>query len=173
MTPPIIWISGPPAAGKTTLSEELMTRFPRAVHLQVDQLRNWVVSGMADSVPWTDETERQFQIAEEATCDVALRYQASGFAVVVDHCRNLPRVQALVDARLQGVPVIKVCLLPDLDTNLERNHQRTDKPFEPSTLDPIIHFMSGRLGQDVPRGWQVLDNSRLTPEQTADSVLNG
>lgn len=77
-------------------------------------MRHWVVGGLSDSVPWTDETERQFQVAEEAVCDVALRYQGAGFAVLIDHCRNLERLDRLVHERLSHVPVVKICVLPSL-----------------------------------------------------------
>ena len=53
------------------LSAALAAHFERCLCIPVDDLRSWVVSGFADSVPWTNETERQFQIAEGAVCDLA------------------------------------------------------------------------------------------------------
>lgn len=168
--PPIFWISGPPAAGKTTLCGALLDRFERGFHLPVDDLRGWVVRGMADSVPWTNETERQFQIAEGAVCDVARRYRGAGFAVAVDHCRNPRRIEAVLEeAKLQAV---KVLLMPDLDVNLERNHGRTNKPFDPRLLDETIEYTNRNYRIEIPAGWHVIDTSALSVAETVDRLLN-
>ena len=167
MTPPIIWITGPPAAGKTTLTQALAKRFERAVHIPVDDLRLWVVQGMADAVPWTDESERQFQIAEQATCAVARTYQDAGFAVIVDHCRNMVRLDEVIATELAGRSVFKVCLLPSLEVNLRRNQERTNKPFDPSFLDDTIRFVNEMMRTASARpGWTVIENDELTVEQT-------
>ena len=164
---PIIWISGPPAAGKTTLAAALAREFDLTVHIPVDDLRLWVVQGLADSVPWSDETERQFQIAEEAVCRVATTYQDAGFAVLIDHCRNLARLESVIAKHLPERPVVKVCLLPDLLVNQQRNLERTNKTFEPSVLTETIQFVNDSMANsETPEGWLVVDNSDLSVDQT-------
>lgn len=165
MLPRIFLVSGPPAAGKTTLCGALLARFARGLHLPVDELRGWVVAGMADSVPWTDETERQFRIAEDAAADVARRYRAAGFAVAIDHCRNPRRLDEL------GLDATKVLLMPDLETNLRRSHARTNKPFDPHLLDETIDYTNRHYRDGVPPGWTVIDNSAMTVEETVERLL--
>lgn len=169
--PPIIWISGPPAAGKTTLAIALAREFNQALHIPVDDLRLWVVQGLADSVPWSDETERQFQIAEEAVCRVASTYQDARFAVLIDHCRNLTCLEAVIAEHLSGRPILKVCLLPDLLVNQQRNMDRTNKTFEPTVLTETIQFVNESMTQTVaPEGWLVVDNTKINVDQTVELI---
>lgn len=135
----------------------------------MDDLRGWVVAGMADSVPWTDETERQFRIAEAAALDVARRYREAGLAVAVDHCRNPTRLDAVVAEA--GLQVIRVLLMPDLAVNLRRSHSRTNKAFDPDLLDDTIEFTNDRYRRDVGEDWLVIDNSALSVEATVDRIL--
>jgi predicted ABC-type ATPase len=163
----VIWaITGPPGSGKTTLAQAIMATSRFGVHVPVDDLRLWVTSGLSDSVPWTEETDRQFRIAEESACSVARIYANNGFDVAIDHCRNPSRWNELTDAEFGGFTVRKVILLPSLDANLERNRARTNKDFDPSVLEDIIKFTNGHYRQEPLDGWTVIDNSELTIPQT-------
>ena len=133
----------------------------------MDELRAWVVRGVADSVPWTDETEAQFRIAESAAFDVARRYRDAGFAVAIDHCRNPARL----DEATLGIETIKILLLPDLATNLRRSHTRTNKPFDPRLLDGTIEYTNARYRENVGADWLVIDNSEIDVETTVDRIL--
>lgn len=171
MMQPIFFVTGPPGAGKSTLCSELLSRFELGLHIPVDDMRQWVVSGLHDSVEWTDETERQFQISEAATCDVAKRYQAAGFAVAVDHCRNIPRLNKLIEQELEHIKVVKVAVLPGLETNLDRNRLRTNKTFDPVVLEPIITEVSHSMREHDKEGWIVLDSSVQSPQELATELL--
>ncbi|MCA0361335.1 MAG: hypothetical protein LCH41_09795 [Armatimonadetes bacterium] len=131
------------------------------VVIPIDDLRLWVRSGLADSVPWTDETERQFTLAEEGAFRLALVYLSAGFDVWIDHCRNLPRWENLLDSfagELAEVEVRKILVLPALEVNLAHNASRTNKDFDPALLVETIEGTYARYEADLPgvQGWEIV-----------------
>jgi len=168
---PLFWITGAPAAGKSTVSYALLQRYEFGFHVHVDDMRTWVESGLSESVNWTDETTRQFELSELAACDLARRYHDAGFAVVIDHCRNLARIDAVIEEGLQGLDVVKICLVPTLAENLQRNHERTNKIFDPKALDFIIEGMQPMLAAENRPGWVMIDSTALDVESTVERVL--
>jgi tRNA uridine 5-carbamoylmethylation protein Kti12 len=169
MQSPIFVVSGPPAAGKTTISRALLQNFERGLHIPVDDLREWVVKGIAHPIQWSEETTRQFTLAEEAAADLAIRYQDAGFAVAIDHCQGPPTLDQLVQQRFAGRAVVKLAIVCSLDLNLHRNASRGGKWFEPEILIKTITKLN-RLYQNEPisdSGWAVIDNSGSIEETVA------
>lgn len=172
-TPPIFLLVGCPAVGKTTLAGAILRRFPSGLHIPVDDLREWVVSGFHGPLDWTDETTRQFALAEEAACDLAIRYQDSGFAVVIDHCRSLAAMDPLIERRLQDRNVHKVLVTASLATNLLRNATRTNKDFEADLLTETIQNLHSNFarGSETYTSWTVFDNDVDGVEAAVDRLF--
>ncbi len=139
------------------------------MHIPVDDLREWVVSGIAHPLNWSDETTRQFTLAEEAACDLAIRYQDAGFAVAIDHCQGPPTLDALIERRLAGRKVVKIAVAPDFETNMERNRTRTNKDFDCEILGKTIENLNPlyRTKPIHEQGWIVFDN---TPDGVEDAI---
>ncbi len=171
---PIYLISGVPGSGKSSVAGALMRRFPLGLHIPVDDLREWVVSGIAQPVPvWTVETTRQFRLAREAAAYTARLYAEAGFAVAIDDVIFPSEAQALFVEALRPHTISKVLLRPSLEVTLTRNAARTNKPFDTSllaeTCRTIYHSMNEQ--EFAAAGWIIVDSSALSVEETVDEVL--
>jgi predicted ATPase len=168
---PIFVLNGTPGSGKTTLSKELMQLFPHGIHIPVDNLREWVVSGLAGPLDWSEETTRQFRLAESAAASVARRYQDAGFAVAIDHCQHLEHLDGMVEKHLAGRRVYKVLLLPTQEEALARNETRTTKDFDYAVLSGVITMLHAEFTeQSVDCDWLVYSNRAEEPAEDARAI---
>lgn len=150
-----------------------MSRFEKGVHIPVDDLREWVVSGIAHPIGWTEETSRQFGLAIRAALDVALRYSDAGFSVAIDHCHHLAFLDEAVETHPIRSRVKKVLLLPGVEACLERNRARRTKWFDTEILVPIIKSLCQEFEEESlkAKGWETLDTRGQTVEESVDALM--
>ena len=149
-----------------------MNRFERGFHVPIDDLREWVVSGCAHPIGWTDETTRQFLLAEDGACDLARLYDDAGFAVALDHGSRTTAFDNMAARNLVGRNVQKILLLAETDLNLDRNRTRTNKTFSHEVLIPTIKGLNAWYRDRAAEmaDWLVVPNNG-TVEEAVDFMM--
>lgn len=152
-----------------------MQHFQFGLHIPVDDIREWVVSGIVSPIAaWTGETERQFRLARWSALQTATIYAEAGFAVAIDDVVHERVFQQQYQQLLHGYPIYKVLLSPRVEVAEERNATRTNKPFDTAILAETSRRLHDELRKsNRPQdGWLVVDSSQLSVEETVERILN-
>ena len=161
-------ITGIPGAGKTTVSNQLARRFPRAAHIEADRLHDLIVSGglWPDQEPH-DEAMRQLALRARNAALLADSFHEAGFVAVVDDVVVGPRRLSIYTEGIHARPLHVVVLAPRLDVALERDERRGYKRVG-ARWAHLDAEQRARLPRD---GVLWLDSSEMSAEQTVDAVL--
>ncbi|HEX5556174.1 MAG TPA: AAA family ATPase, partial [Gaiellales bacterium] len=68
----VLILTGPPGAGKTTVSRLLATSHDRAVHIESDRFFHFIASGYVE--PWRKESHEQNIVVMDAVAAAAATY---------------------------------------------------------------------------------------------------
>ena len=167
----IVFITGAPASGKSTIARKVAEHFPKSIHIQVDQLREMMVNGaeMPDH-GWTDEAALQFQRARSTATYMATLYAAAGVDVFIDDVCVPDNFPDYYKSLFTDNAVHRVLLMPTSDALVQRMEKRAG-PFDKFLINLVPWFYS--YLEPMPKtGWIVLDSSDWTIEQTVDELLD-
>jgi len=164
--PDIIIIRGAPGAGKSQASKCLAVHFQKGARVEVDILRAMVIS-----VDWTNQTEH-INMLSLSTC-VVMGFLQRGYkpVIVVDTFSGDKLTKFLADIyELDNrLDVRSFALVTAPDVLRVRVENRPDDQFKDIGI-------CQKLNSDVIKRLhafeQLIDNSALTPEETAEVILS-
>lgn len=167
--PQVLLLTGPAASGKTTVADRWARRHADgpAVHISLDDVRDWVKSGYANPEDgWCEAAERQYALARRVVASAVREYAAAGYVCVIDDAVFPDWPEVSVDGwqrELGDLSLCLVALMPSPDVLAERNTSRSGhRRLTPETLK-IIH---GQMEGWRPRGVPIIDNTDLSVDET-------
>ncbi len=166
----LIVISGPSAAGKTTVGRHLATQFERALHLDGDQIQNFVVAGaIRMDEPAPPGAVEQLLLRYRAAVVLAALYQGSGFDVVVTDNAFEDGLLHLLSYATDKSPgdVFFVMLDPSVEAIWNRYNQRPGGGYSQSLTPEVLKLAVTRSPQLGLR----LDTSDQTHGETTAEIL--
>lgn len=120
----IVLFGGPAGAGKSTLASAWCATRPLAAHVELDEIRGSIVSGLADPQQPSRIQEEQDRVSVDATCALARAFAGGGCDVAIDDVLEPAAFAVHWEPALAGLSWQVVVVLPSLEQTLTRSARR-------------------------------------------------
>jgi adenylylsulfate kinase len=160
--PWVIWITGLPGSGKSTVSAGMKERFPDTVILNMDDLRRFVT-------PSPDYSDAERDMVYRSVVFMAQTLYSLGHSVIIDATGNRRRWRDL--AREVIGDFFEVFLECPLETCIQRESHRKDRRGAPGNI-----YEKAEVGYPVPgvsapyekpESAEIVINTEEDPSETA------
>lgn len=160
-------ITGPMAAGKSTVARLLASRFERGVHLEGDLFRRSIVGGREEMTPAPSPAAlEQLRLRYRLAAAAADGYFEAGFAVALEDVAAGPLLEEY-RTLIRAEPCYVVVLLPSLEAIAARERGRRSHGYHSWPLEEFYEDFA----RTTPRIGTWLDTTEQTPEQTVEEIL--
>jgi tRNA uridine 5-carbamoylmethylation protein Kti12 len=163
--PSLIFIGGAPGSGKTTVSRLLHAEF-QSVMIDFGTLREFHLDNL-----WTKESDREEQMAFENLIFILKNYLRNGYQNVI--------VNDLKDFRIAQIPqafetddFLIVTLVVKDDVVLRARVLDPTRDSGWRNVEGALAWNRAVIERPAVRNEYKLDNTRLTPEDTAWEIMN-
>ena len=159
-------ITGPMAAGKSTVARLVADEFERGVHLEGDFFRRSIVSGREEMTPdRSPEALEQLRLRYRLGAAAADAYFDAGFGVALDDVVAGPLLDEY-RAMIRSERCHVIVLLPSMAAVRQREAQRNGTGYDRWGLED---FYKGFV-ETTPRTGTWLDTTDLTPGETVAEI---
>ena len=168
MSKTLIIVTGPPGAGKSTVSRLLAPNFSLCVNLHADDFWGYIHSGFIE--PWLEEAHDQNRTVIGAVLESAQAFSEGGFTVILDGILGPWFVEEFKKKFLTKFDQVHYFVLrPDYDETVARAISRGDGALV--NLSPVDH-MYGEFQNLEAFEKYVIDNSTMSAEETAKHLAS-
>jgi predicted kinase len=143
----VVLFGGPAGAGKSTLARAWCSTRTRAAHVELDEIRSLIVTGLADPQVAGELQSEQYEVAVAAACGLARSFVGAGYDVAVDDVLEPEPFARLWRAHLDELDWRVVIVLPSLEETLARSSGRPKRVLEDLTREQ--HRRSAKWPQGV------------------------
>ena len=174
-TPHLLLLTGPPGAGKTTLSSQFATHSPRSACVHADYFLTLVVNGFV--APWERAAEEQNRTLLRAASATAARLLAGGYDTVLEGILGPWHLNEIRDElRGFGGALSYVIVRPDLVTCLTRASKRVVE--DPQHRDALsdegpVRQLHAAFNSLVGYDRHVLDTTDQLLEESFNALRDG
>ena len=120
----LVMFTGLAGAGKTTLARAWCATRQRAVHVELDEVRHLIVSGLADPQTAGPVQVEQYDTSVAACCVLVREFVGARYDVAVDDAADPEAFGRYWLPRLGGIECSVVVVRPSLEVVLERGAGR-------------------------------------------------